>query len=608
MNISEHYDIVFLGGRFSGGLCARFMKLNFKDKKILILEKNEKLNWCPGESTVGVAGLFLVRELGLSTYCYLNHLPKNGFRFLFNDSKKLFSVESCSEIGGKMLPVIPTFQIDRARFDMDLWELNREIGIDVCVGVDICNIVINPKGNHQITFSKNGKNYDVSCEWLVNSAGRASSIEKYFQDLNPVISEGEQMTSSAWGRFSNVADIDLLGNEQWREKAGFSSRYLSTTHFMKEGSWTWHIPIDRGVVSFGIVYDKRVITDDTKSREGFLKLIKKNPFVNKLLENAELLDFQENSQLDFKRQYFALPEKVIFIGEGFGFIDPLYSQGSDIISRQCYMLKHLIESGDQYEPKRQVINQFINNEYEYIHLLYKNQYSGFGSFKVYNIKSKWDFFSYTNRLVWLFYSKKYANFDWLEHELENHFLTMRLTKSIQNGFIELSKHLKSHDDFETMNTNQYSSKHVRFVFEELILASKYNDRFARQNHFSICKLSICELIQERFQVKNLVNNKLFQELITFTAILEFQLSEKWLLEFLESVTLNLKNKIGKDCEDLSIELNDLQLGNFFRSHYSEKVNSEINHLLFEQKYNHAQLQFDHLDEAIKDYQPPSMSL
>ena len=200
MKKSEHYDIVFLGGRLSGGLGARFLKKNFKDKKILVLEKNEKLNWSPGESTVGVAGLFFIRELGLSTYCYLNHLPKNGLRFIFSDSKKPFSVETCSEIGSNMHPVFPTFQIDRARFDTDLWELNREIGIDVFTGVEVNDIKINPDGNHEISFEKDGKTVSVSCEWIVNSTGRYSSLNSFFNEKNPIVSQGDLNTAGAWGQ------------------------------------------------------------------------------------------------------------------------------------------------------------------------------------------------------------------------------------------------------------------------------------------------------------------------------------------------------------------------------------------------------------------------
>ena len=72
----SHYDIIFLGGGLASNLIARFLQKKNPDRKILVLEKNTEAHHNPGESTVGVTGLFMIRELGLSTYCYLNHLPK----------------------------------------------------------------------------------------------------------------------------------------------------------------------------------------------------------------------------------------------------------------------------------------------------------------------------------------------------------------------------------------------------------------------------------------------------------------------------------------------------------------------------------------------------
>ena len=111
----SHYDIIFLGGGLASNLIARFLQKKNPERKILVLEKNTKAHHNPGESTVGVTGLFMIRELGLSTYCYLNHLPKNGFRFFFRDPSKDFDLSSCSEIGSSILPVFPTYQLDRSK-------------------------------------------------------------------------------------------------------------------------------------------------------------------------------------------------------------------------------------------------------------------------------------------------------------------------------------------------------------------------------------------------------------------------------------------------------------------------------------------------------------
>ena len=96
-------DVVFVGGGISAQLISRYLKIKFPQKRVMILERNTTGKWSPGESTVGVAGLFLIRDLGLSTYCYLNHLPKNGLRYFFQDSEQKTNVEECSEIGSNIL-------------------------------------------------------------------------------------------------------------------------------------------------------------------------------------------------------------------------------------------------------------------------------------------------------------------------------------------------------------------------------------------------------------------------------------------------------------------------------------------------------------------------
>ena len=117
----------------------------------------------------------MIRELGLSTYCYLNHLPKNGFRFFFRDPSKDFDLSSCSEIGSSILPVFPTYQLDRARLDEDLWELNREIGVTVVTGAEVTEVEVNQNAiPHRLSYRMNDETTEVSCDWIMNASGRGS--------------------------------------------------------------------------------------------------------------------------------------------------------------------------------------------------------------------------------------------------------------------------------------------------------------------------------------------------------------------------------------------------------------------------------------------------
>jgi len=63
-----------------------------------------------------------------------------------------------------------------------------------------------------------------------------------FNRLSPPADDTEHLTAGALGRFSGTRDIDELGDEAWRKRVGFTSRYLSTNHFMGRGFWIWAIP------------------------------------------------------------------------------------------------------------------------------------------------------------------------------------------------------------------------------------------------------------------------------------------------------------------------------------------------------------------------------
>lgn len=550
----ESYDVIFLGGGLASNLVARYLKLKFKDFRILVLEKNIKAHSNPGESTVGVTGLFLIRDLGLSTYCYLNHLPKNGLRYFFRDAAKSFELTKCSEIGSNILPIFPTYQVDRARLDTDLWDLNREIGIDVITGAEVSDVNIGSNGeSHQLTYRFDDKKQKVKCTWLLNSSGRGSRAAPIFEELNPAAPDGDLFTAAAWGRFENVVDIDSLGDERWRARVGFTSRYLSTNHIMGQGYWIWVIPIDRGVVSFGVVYDKNVLGKTIDDPDQFQSFLNTEPLIATLLQDSRRIDFQSHPHISFRRSKFCDPNRWAVIGDSLGFIDPFYSPGSDIISRQAYLIEHLIQAKNQEElvARCELLNQYTAFEFEIIKLLYHRQYEGFESFEVFNIKSLWDFHSYTNRMVWNFLNRNFTDLDWIQREVDAADRSLQLTRAIQNGFRDFYLYLKANNLQKRHNLENYSLRQNRFQIEEEMLVS-YSDERSVEEHLYLCRLSISELMESRFQMIDFKEHKLSQDLLTFSSISSFELSEVWLAKLLHRIgrrmSLLLRQKINVNLE------------------------------------------------------------
>ena len=552
---SAVYDVVFLGGGLASSMASRYLKRKHPDLRILVLEKNADTHHSPGESTVGVTGMFLIRDLGLSTYCYLNHLPKCGLRYFFrkseepfDESAESFDVRACSEIGPNILPILPTFQVDRKRIDRDLWRLNQDIGIEVRTGSPVTRLQVSEGGAlHQVEFEQpddsgerrsfgDGETETVHARWLVSALGRNPRFGSPFDELSPAHPDEDLRTAAAWGRFTNVRDIDLLGDDAWRARVGYTARYLSTNHLMGRGYWIWVIPIGEGVVSFGVVYDKDVLGRDLTPPEAFLDFLDEHPFSKILLEGAEQIDFQSHPHLTFKRERFCSTDRWALVGDSHGFVDPFYSPGSDSIARQAYLLEHLVlEQDDQrLAHKVDVLNEYTRYEHDLLKLLYVDQYNGFGSYEVFNIKSLWDFHSYTNRLVWFFLSQKYADMEWLERELANKDRTLQLTGAIQAGLRDLTTWLTDTGRYERHNHGHYSLRQNRFRMEEQMLAG-YDDETSIGSHLHLCRLTISEMVEARFGVPDFLRCKLAQRLLSSVEVTRFELSEAWFESFCRRV-------------------------------------------------------------------------
>ena len=90
------YDLAILGGGLAGGLLARQLRLQRPDLRVLVLERASDTSYKVGEATVELFSNYMVRKLGLSTYLYEHHLPKNGLRFFF-DRCLLYTSDAADE-------------------------------------------------------------------------------------------------------------------------------------------------------------------------------------------------------------------------------------------------------------------------------------------------------------------------------------------------------------------------------------------------------------------------------------------------------------------------------------------------------------------------------
>lgn len=406
-------DIAILGGGLAGNLVARQLRLALPEVSIALFERSEERTFKVGESSVEIASNFFIRKLGLSTYMYDEQLAKNGLRFFFDTPEKNTPLFDMSEVGSNKLPMFPTFQIDRARFETDLLAMNRAAGVDITLGARVKNLALAEGAE---AARRDGHVFEVEtptgdveryrARWVIDASGRSQLISRK-RDLRVPERHG---CGAVWGRFTDVTDMDGImegarpGADAWKSRVRHTARVLSTNHFCYRGYWIWFIPIARGVTSLGVVGE--VFEPWMSTEEGFWKFLRGHGAVASLIEDAKMIDVGHFARYAMgTKQFFSGPERWAMIGEAAAFSDPFYSPGSDYICLESDMITDMITrelrgvSEDELAERSSLYDAFMRLRLEATMLLYRHQYPALGSFETMRLKWNFDIACYYN--LWL---------------------------------------------------------------------------------------------------------------------------------------------------------------------------------------------------------------
>jgi flavin-dependent dehydrogenase len=387
------FDVAILGGGLAGNLLARQLRREVPNARVLLVERTREQGFKVGESTVDVFGHYLTRRLGLSSYLYDQQLPKNGLRFFFDREDRGGALESLSEIGTTGLLPLPSFQLDRARFERDVLAMNVAAGVDVRVGTKAVSVRLDATSGHEIELADDeGATRRVSARWAVDATGRASLLarQKRLRTDEPIA------RAAVWGRFHGVADLDDHGSGAFRARVRHTSRVLSTNHFCHPGYWIWLIPLGRGVTSVGVVMERSLFRDAYRTRDGFLAFLRTHRAMVELLERAEMIDVTSFGQLAYGcSRAVDARERWALTGEAAAFSDPLYSPGGDFIALMNDWVTDLVrrdlggESAGSLAERADLYDRLFALRHRATLLLHEDQYDLLGSFEVFS--SKWDF-------------------------------------------------------------------------------------------------------------------------------------------------------------------------------------------------------------------------
>ena len=449
------YDVVILGGGLAGGLLTRQMRLQRPDLRVLCCERTTATSFKVGEATVELFSNYLVRKLGLSTYLYEHHLPKNGLRFFFDRATKDASLYEMSEIGSLSLPFHPSFQLDRAALERELRTSGRALGAEFLEGSKVLDVELgNP--HHRVTFAEGAASRTVTAGFVADASGRASILAKQL-GLRHAVKDHRCLGS--WARVRNMVDLDGPGIDAgFRHRVRNTSRRLSTVHFVHRGYWIWLIPLRGGVTSVGVVGDACRLSRDVLTLAGLRRFLDSHRALRELLAPAEWMDFGAYGQLAYgTKQWFG--DRWSLVGEAAAFTDPFYSPGSDFITLGNDFTADLIarrHDGEDIAERQRLYEGYLQFRFAANLPLYRDQYELFGSFEL--LQAKWDFdvANYYNLWVESYLQDLHLDLEHLRVELRQQTFVVKALERFGALFAATERAVTARGEYEKKNLGMFA--------------------------------------------------------------------------------------------------------------------------------------------------------
>jgi flavin-dependent dehydrogenase len=374
------YDVVIIGGAFSGAATAIMLKRKRPEARVLIIEKTAEFDRKVGESTTEVSSCYMTRILGLTHYLGHHQLAKQGLRLWFSNRPDQ-PFDDCVEVGTRYQSRLPGFQVDRAKLDSHMLNLAVQTGCDLWRPAKVINLELGNGNGQKISAVLDGAERTVHARWIVDATGRATMLARKLGYLRP---NTEHPINAVWARFSGVKEWDSY---EWRQRfpdyanSCLTAREWATNHLFGRGWWVWIIPLQGGDVSTGIVYDSRIfkLPEGPSLGQRLHAHILSNPVGREIFGEAKVIegDVHALSMLPYHS------EKVCgngwaAIGDAAGFIDPLYSPGLDFCSYTSYYVADLLARSlageDVTEQLRHYNEQFPITYRYWFESLYKDKY------------------------------------------------------------------------------------------------------------------------------------------------------------------------------------------------------------------------------------------
>lgn len=375
---NRNYDVVILGGAFSGAATATLLRRERPNLRILVVEKQRAFDQKVGEATTEMSGMFITRRLGLWQHLEMEHLPKEGLRYWFSN-EKVTGHANASESGGFYRSTVPAFQLRRDVLDEHMLATAVAEGAELLRPARVKEVRL-ADFDSRVVVETEGEELEVTAKWVVDATGRVALLGR---KLGIIDRNDDHPVAAMWARFVGVRHIDDIAARAGgllRER-NIGSRRLATNHYVGLGYWIWVIPLGNGETSIGVVWDKRLVKlHESRERErdfdAFLRAI---PALGELLEGADFKrdDYRFYPHLPYvTRQYMG--NGWALVGDAAAFLDPYYSPGLDHCSFSVEATVNLLvdwfDGKDVAMAMKEHNETFLRSYHRFFEGIYRDKY------------------------------------------------------------------------------------------------------------------------------------------------------------------------------------------------------------------------------------------
>jgi 2-polyprenyl-6-methoxyphenol hydroxylase-like FAD-dependent oxidoreductase len=390
------YDVVICGGGLAGATLARQLKLASPRTSVLVVDKLEYpvpvAAHKVGESSVEISGFYFADVLRLREHMDEHHLPKHGLRYFWHGERDF---ARRPEVGLSAYTPCPSYQIDRGKFENELFALNTTAGVTIAQGASVEDIQLDPAAGHEVVYrDAGGIAHRVRARWVIDAMGRRLFLQRKLG----LHREVRGVFNAAWFRVRGRLDVeDFVPNEEeeWHARVPGRQRYHSTNHLMGQGYWIWLIPLGSGNTSVGIVTEERF---HDFARFGDLEramqwIEEHDPAMRTQLTGREFMDFMSVRNFNYSTAQVFSQDRWACIGEAAAFSDPFYSPGSNLIAFENSIVTHLVNedfAGRLSEDDIRFFNEFVISHNDWLDYNIHTAYTYFGEPLVMSMAFLWD--------------------------------------------------------------------------------------------------------------------------------------------------------------------------------------------------------------------------